>query len=84
MKKQNKDWLMDLERERLDRSYLNPKPSSAITEFTRIVYRDRPIDYRFRDNIMFHAGRYAEGARDVEAKNAHKVAANLINKEGKK
>jgi hypothetical protein len=84
VKKQNKDWLMDLERERLDRSYLNPKPSTAITEFTRIVYRDRPIDYRFRDNIMFHAGRYAEGARDPEAKNAHKVAANLISKKENK
>lgn len=83
MKKANKDWLMELERERLDRSYIKPK-ETALTEFTKIVYRDKVVDHRFRDNIMFHAGRYAEGARDDEAKNAHRVATNLISKKGKK
>jgi hypothetical protein len=82
MKKANKDFLMDLERERLDQSWKIRK-ETGLTEFTKIIYRDRAIDNRFRDNIMFHAGRYAEGARDVEASNGHKVASNLINKKGK-
>ena len=83
MKKLNKDFLMDLERERLDQSYKNLIEVSP-TVYTQIIYRDRAVNHRFRDNIMFQAGRYAEGARDVEASNGHKVASNLISKEGKK
>ena len=83
MRKANKDFLMDLERERLDQSYKHRK-ETGLTEYTKIVYRDRAVDHRFRDNIMFHAGRYSMGARDVEASNGHKVATNLISKEGKK
>jgi len=83
MKKANKDWLIELERERLDQSYKN-RQEIGLTEYTKIVYRDRAVDHRFRDNIMFQAGRYAMGARDVEASNGHKVASNLISKEGKK
>jgi len=82
MKKANKDFLMELERERLDQSYKNRK-EVALTEYTKIVYRDKVVDHRFRDNIMFHAGRYSMGARDADATNAHRVAANLINKKGK-
>lgn len=77
MKKINKDFLMDLERERLDKSYLKPK-EVGITEYTKIVYRDKVVDHRFRDNIMFHYGRFMEGARDAEAINASKIATNLI------
>jgi hypothetical protein len=84
MKKANKDWILELERERHDQSWKNPPKEKGLTEYTRIIYRDRAVDYRFRDNIMFQAGRYAMGARDVEASNGHKVASNLINKEGKK
>ena len=83
MKKINKDFLMDLERERLDQSYKNRK-ETGLTEYTKIVYRDRAVDNRFRDNIMFHAGRYEMGARDDLARNGHKVATNLISKEGRK
>lgn len=83
MKKINKDFLMDLERERLDKSYLKPK-EVGLTEFTKIIYRDKVVDHRFRDNIMYQAGRYSEGARDQAAVNGHKVATNLISKEGKK
>jgi hypothetical protein len=84
MKKANKDWLMELERERLDQSWKQPPKEKALTEFTKIIYRDKAVDHRFRDNIMFHAGRYSMGARDIDALNAHKVAANLIGKKGKK
>jgi hypothetical protein len=83
MKKVNKDFLMDLERERFDQSWKTQK-ETALTEFTKIIYRDKVVDHRFRDNIMFQAGRYSMGARDVEASNGHKVASNLISKEGKK
>jgi hypothetical protein len=83
MKKANKDWLIELERERLDQSWKTRK-ETGLTEFAKIIYRDRTVDHRFRDNIMFHAGRYSMGARDVEALNGHKVASNLISKEGKK
>lgn len=83
MRKANKDFLMELERERLDQSYKNRK-EIGLTEYTKIVYRDKAVDHRFRDNIMFHAGRYSMGARDLDALNAHKVAANLIGKKGKK
>jgi hypothetical protein len=81
MKRANKDWLMELERERLDQSYKRIQPNS-ITEFTKVVYRDRPTNHRFRDNIMFHAGRYSMGARDKDAINGHSVAKNLISKKG--
>lgn len=81
MKRANKDWLMELERERLDQSYKRIQPNS-ITEFTKVVYRDRPTNHRFRDNIMFHAGRYSMGARDEDAINGHSVAKNLISKKG--
>lgn len=81
--KEIKAWLTSLEMERTDKSYLKPK-EVGITEYTKIVYRDKVVDHRFRDNIMFQAGRYAEGARDDAARNGHRVAANLINKESKK
>ena len=81
MKKTNKDFLMDLERERLDQSYKQIQPS-AVTEFTKVIYRDRPTNHRFRDNIMFQEGRYSMGARDAEAINGHSVAQNLIGKKG--
>jgi hypothetical protein len=81
--KEIKAWLTSLEMERTDKSYLKPK-EVGLTEYTKIVYRDKVVDHRFRDNIMFQAGRYQEGARDLEALNGHKVASNLISKEGKK
>jgi len=83
MKKTNKDFLMDLERERLDQSWKTPK-EVGLTQFTKIIYRDKIVDHRFRDNIMFHAGRHSMGARDAEAVNGQRVASNLISKEGKK
>jgi hypothetical protein len=84
MKKANKDWILELERERHDQSWKNPPKETGLTQFTKIVYRDKVVDHRFRDNIMFQAGRYSMGARDSEAMNGHRVAANLISQKGKK
>lgn len=62
-------WLLALERERHDLSYLNPKPVQVETVFvTKPVY---PKSREARDKLMFNAGRYAAGARDATAIAAH-------------
>lgn len=78
-KKQINDWWKALEAERHDQSYKQPK-DQALTQFTKIVYRDKIVDTRFRDDIFYNAGRYAEGARDDSAINANRIARNLIKK----
>lgn len=71
-------WLMSLEAERHDATWRHP----AMNKFEpQIVYVDRPINTRYRDNVMFHAGRYAEGARDQKAIKAHARAQKLIKEE---
>lgn len=82
MNKANKDWLMTLERERLDQSYKQPRPV-AITEYTKVVFKEKPTNHRFRDNVMFQEGRYSMGARDEAALTGHTLASNLISKKGK-
>ena len=82
MNKQNKDWLMSLERERLDQSWKQIRPA-AITEFTKVIYKEKPTNHRFRDNVMFQEGRYSMGARDEAAITGHRLAENLIGKKGK-
>ena len=82
MIKANKDFLISLERERLDQSYKQIKPA-AITEYTRVIYKDKLTNHRFRDNVMFQEGRYSMGARDEEALTGHSLAGNLLNKKGK-
>ena len=71
MNKQNKDWLIALERERLDTSYkTGGKKAEAI----------EPTDHRHRDNIMFNYGRFMAGQQDTKATRAAKVAERLIKK----
>jgi hypothetical protein len=82
MNKQNKDWLMSLERERLDQSWKQVRPA-AITEFTKVIYKQKPTNHRFRDNVMFQEGRYSMGARDEAALTGHRLAENLIGKKAK-
>ena len=74
-KKQTAEWLMALEAERHDQSWKNRKPVEPV-EYTKIIYRDR--DNKFRDDIFFHAGRFAQGATDQEAVNANRIAKNLM------
>jgi hypothetical protein len=71
MKKQNKDWLIALERERLDTSYKTGGKKPEVRE---------PIDHRYRDNIMFNYGRFMAGQQDTKATRAAKVAERLIKK----
>ncbi len=73
--KEVKAWLLSLEAERHDRSYLNPPKRSYQPE---VIYRDRPVDHRYRDNVMFHAGRWAAGARDLEAARANRLVGKMI------
>ena len=84
MKNTNADWWKSLEQERHDMSYLKAPKEVAVTQFTKIVYRDKPVDFQYRDNIMFHAGRASMGATDATALNAAKVAKRMIGKAGKK
>lgn len=81
-KKEVDNWLKALEAERHDQSWKKPK-ETTLTQFTKIIYRDKVVDTRFRDDIFFNAGRYAEGARDEVAVNAHKIARNLIKEKNK-
>lgn len=72
-------FFMRLEAERHDQTWLHPvarKHDPAPIQAT--------VDNRIRDNIMFHAGRYFEGARDPKALRGHKNAQKLIEKEQKK
>ena len=71
-----KAWLTSLEAERHDRSYLKPATTSKYQP--EVIYLEKSVDFRKRDNIMYHAGRYAEGARDDQAIRAHQKAALLI------
>ena len=76
---ETRNWLLSLEAERHDQTWLHPATRKA----------DRApqlakVDNRVRDNIMFHAGRYFEGARDPKAVRAHKNAQTIIEKENKK
>ena len=62
-------WLMNLEMERNDLSYLKPRPVKVDTVYvTKKVY---PKSREARDKLMFDAGRYAAGARDWDARQAH-------------
>lgn len=77
-------WLLELERERYDTSWRNPKPLHAPTEV--IVRQVAAVDkkaQKTRDNIMFHAGRFAAGARDQQAIDANSKIGGLINGKGK-
>jgi hypothetical protein len=68
-----------LEAERHDQTWLHPVARRADP-----APQQAKIDNRIRDNIMFHAGRYFEGARDPKAIRAHKNAEKLIQEEKRK
>ena len=66
-----------LEAERLDRRYLEPKPASYNPPepprvITKVV-KPNKAQQEARDKLMFNAGRYAAGARDLTARNAHEL-----------
>lgn len=57
-----KSWLLSLERERYDTTWKNPKPVEKPT-----FVQPTPAGQKLRDQTMYHAGRYAAGARDKQA-----------------
>ena len=66
-----------LEAERLDRSYLEPKepaynPPEPAQYITKVV-KPSKAKQEARDKLMFNAGRYAAGARDLTASKAHEA-----------
>lgn len=64
-----------LEAERYDQSWKQPKFSHVKKEPKKV----RSVDeQKERDRVMFHAGRFAEGARDVDALNANRLVGKYI------
>lgn len=77
------EFWMALEAERNDLTYLKParnryEPPAPVV-VTRVVAVSEKKQ-QARDRAMYHAGRYAEGARDQEALDGHKEATKLIKK----
>jgi hypothetical protein len=78
-------WLT-LEAERLDRSYLNHPSQHEPTEPPRYITKikkETPKDREQRDKLMFNAGRYSAGARDIAATRADEVLQRELEKEVK-
>lgn len=74
---QIKKWLTSLEAERNDLSYrIKPAPPVVTPQIKK-------INNRYRDGVMFHAGRYAAGARDPEAVTGHRKAERILKAEQK-
>jgi hypothetical protein len=65
-----------LEAERHDQTWLHPVARKADP-----APEQAKLDNRIRDNVMFHAGRYYEGARDPKAVRAHLNAQKIIDRE---
>jgi hypothetical protein len=74
-----------LEAERIDRQYLvkkepaynPPEPPRYITK----VVKPSKAKQEARDKLMFNAGRYAAGARDLTASKAHETLEREIENE---
>lgn len=78
-------WLLALEAERHDMSWKNPQRKEQHAPVEVIVRRELdPREQKKRDRTMFHAGRFAMGARDDDAIRGNIEAAKLINKKGNK
>lgn len=64
-------WLMALEAERHDNSWRKREPvdkcAPAVQTVIRTVKQQVKLKQDKRDQIMYHAGRYAMGARDNQA-----------------
>ena len=78
---------MALEAERHDTTWRTSKPVARYAPEAAkppvIPRRAKPVNelaQKERDRIMFHAGRYAAGARDAEALEATKKVGSLIHK----
>lgn len=73
-------WLANLERERTDRSYLDPEPRRVEVRFVpQPAPKETKKKREARDKLMFNAGRYAAGARDKTACIANEQLEREIN-----
>jgi hypothetical protein len=76
-------WLT-LEAERHDRSYLDHPSQYEPTEPPKVkVKKETPKEREQRDKLMFNAGRYAGGARDIAATRANELLQRQLEKEAK-
>ncbi len=74
-------WHAALEAERTDKTWLTSSRKNA-PEVIRII--DKRPDHakqQVRDQIMFHSGRFAAGATDNQARNAHQRLQKLLREE---
>lgn len=78
-------WLT-LEAERFDRSYLNHpsqyEPTQTVRTVTKIK-KETPKEREQRDKLMFNAGRYSAGARDIAATRANEMLERELEKGNK-
>jgi hypothetical protein len=76
-------WLASLDRERYATTKPQPKVEPVVVLQTiEVPGKPAEIDkkeLRLRDKAMFHAGRFAAGARDQEAVDGNKKIAGYIN-----
>jgi len=78
-------WLT-LEAERHDRSYLNHPSQYEPVEPPRVIVKTKketPKEREQRDKLMFNAGRYSAGARDIAATRANELLQRELEKETK-
>jgi hypothetical protein len=74
-------WLASLERERFTR-YTKPVEPVLVVQTIEVPAKPAAAEkktQRQRDKVMFHAGRFAAGARDTEAAEANRLIASYIN-----
>lgn len=79
-------WVLALEAERHDTSWRKPRPvveryapeAAKPPVIPRKAKPESTVSQKQRDQIMFHAGRYAAGARDEQATQANAAVGKLI------
>lgn len=78
-------WLT-LEAERFDRSYLDHPSQGERVDTPAVTAKNRkniPKEREQRDKLMFNAGRYSAGARDIAATRANELLQRELDKEAK-
>lgn len=82
---EQEQWLLKLEMERNDLSYLKPKRPEL--EVVKVIVKEKVYPKReeqeVRERLMFNAGRYAAGDRDKTAEAAHLWLEKSLAEEGK-
>lgn len=76
-KAQTKAFFSALEAERNDITYRKARTAQSEVVYVKVY----PANQKRRDQVMYHAGRYSEGARDPEAVKGYRQMKTLLAKE---